>query len=285
MRRGFLLFVLAAALLAGCTQLFFQPYRQHVRTPADIGLAYEDVRLKTADGVALHAWWLPAKGAARGTILFLHGNAENVSTHIGSVYWLPERGFNVLLLDYRGYGASEGTPSMAGAQADIEAAMRYLLDRPGIDRSRIVIFGQSLGGALASYYVAHSPHRAHIRALVVESAPASYRDIAREKAAGFWLTWPLQWPIAWSVSDDYSPVYTMARISPIPLLVIHGERDAIVPLHDGQRLYEAAQEPKELWIVPGGGHIGAFLRPEYRERFVAYLGRVPGAEAREPLRP
>ncbi|MFL6647184.1 MAG: alpha/beta hydrolase, partial [Sulfurifustaceae bacterium] len=108
------LLVIAAlgASMAGCTGVFFQPYRTLVRTPDDIGLAYEDVRFKTADGVVLHGWFLPANATACATVLFLHGNAENISTHIGSVYWMPRYGFNVFLPDYRGYGASSGTPSL-----------------------------------------------------------------------------------------------------------------------------------------------------------------------------
>ena len=121
-----LILVLCAAI-AGCTQLFFFPMKQEVRTPADIGLVYEDVYFPGKDEHKLHGWYLPAVGHARATVLFLHGNAENISTHIGSVYWLPARGFNVLLFDYQGYGQSEGTPSVAGALDDVEAALGFLV--------------------------------------------------------------------------------------------------------------------------------------------------------------
>jgi fermentation-respiration switch protein FrsA (DUF1100 family) len=152
--------------------------------------------------------------------------------------------------------------------------MRTLLSRPDVNPDRLVVFGQSLGGSIAVYNVAHSPYRQHIRALAVESAFAGYRQIAREKLADFWLTWPLQYPLSWTVSDAYSPSDAVAGVSPIPLLVIHGDRDAIVPLHHGQRLYELAREPKQLWVVPGGGHIQAFQYQTYRDRFVAYLTEV-----------
>lgn len=261
----------AALLLGGCTNVFFQPMRGHVLTPAQGGLRYEDVHIASADGTRLHAWFLPAQGKPEGTILFLHGNAENISTHIGSVYWLPARGFNVFLLDYRGYGLSEGAPFLAGVQEDIDAGLRALLARPEVDRRRIVLFGQSLGGALATYYVAHSPRREDIRALVIESTFASYRDIAREKLASFWLTWPLQIPLSWTVDDDYSPLDAIGRASPIPVLIIHGDQDSIVPVGNGRRLYEAAKSPKEFWLVPGGRHIAAMGQTELRERFVAYL--------------
>ena len=139
-------------------------------TPGKFGLAYEPVHFASEDGTGLYGWFLPARGEAAATVLFLHGNAENISTHIASVAWLPARGFNVFLFDYRGYGASGGKPTLAGAQHDTEAAMQVLLLRADIDRSRIVVFGQSLGGALAAYYVAHARSRDAIRALVSDSA-------------------------------------------------------------------------------------------------------------------
>lgn len=267
------------AWLPGCASLFFYPRSEHVRTPEDIGLAYEDVFFASADDVRLHGWFLPAKGDACATVLFLHGNAENISTHIGSVYWLPERGFNVFMPDYRGYGDSGGRPSIAGLQKDVDAAMRYLVTERA-NAERIVVFGQSLGAATAIYYTAHSKHKDRIRALVAESAFASHRDIAREKLAGFWLTWPFQWIPLLTMSDAYSPLAAIGQIYPIPILLIHGEKDAIIPVAHSARLYAAAREPKELWRVPGAGHIGALRSPDMRERFVSYLTRHTCGHAR-----
>jgi hypothetical protein len=276
MRR--LLTIIAFSLsLIGCSNVFFFPYHAHVQTPGQLGLKYEDVYFNAGDGTRLHGWFLPAPGRALGTILFLHGNAENVSTHIMSVRWLPEQGFNVFLLDYRGYGVSAGKPTLAGVQDDVESALKMLIARPGVDAGRIVVFGQSLGGAIAVHRVAHTAYRENIRALVVESAFSGYRRITREKLGDFWLTWPLQYPLSWTVSDAYNPSAAVADISPIPLLIIHGDRDPIVPVHHGQQLFELAREPKQLWIVPGGGHIQAFQRQSYRDRFVAWLTEVLSA--------
>jgi fermentation-respiration switch protein FrsA (DUF1100 family) len=274
MRRRLILTGLMTVVLAGCNGLFFFPYRAQVRTPDTLGLAYEDVYFPASDGTRLHAWFLPAGAAAQGTVLFLHGNAENISTHIMSVRWLPARGFNVFLPDYRGYGESAGEPSLDGIQDDVDSALRTLLARPGVEPNRIVVFGQSLGGSIAVYNVAHSPYRRHIRGLAVESAFASYRGIAREKLAAFWLTWPLQYPLSWLVSDRYIPEHAVADISPIPLLIIQGDRDPIVPVGHARKLFKLAREPKQLWIVPGGGHIQAFEYPGYRDRFVRWLERV-----------
>jgi fermentation-respiration switch protein FrsA (DUF1100 family) len=266
--------ILLAVMLAGCTQMFFQPHRQRILTPETFGLAYEEVRFKTGDGFALFGWFLPAQGDAAGTITFLHGNAENISTHVSAIAWLPAQGFNVFLIDYRGYGASAGSPSIAGAQQDIDAAMKTLLARSDIDTNRIVVFGQSLGGALAAYNVAYSPYREQVRALVVESAFSSYTGITREKLAASWLTWPFQWLASLTVDESFSPLPAMKLISPIPLLVIHGDQDAIVPVHHGQRLYDAALEPKQLWVIPGAGHIQGMRQEMWRNRFVAYLHEV-----------
>jgi len=225
----------------------------------------------------LSAWFLPVPdGKPRGTILFLHGNAENISTHLGSVFWLPSRGYQVLLLDYRGYGKSGGTPSVAGMQLDIDAALAALLARTDVDPARIVLLGQSLGGALALYYAAHGPQREHLRAVVADSAFSSYRAIAREKLAAAWLTWPLQWPLSFTVDDEYSPIRSMARIAPLPLLLIHGEADTIVPPHHSQRLFDAAQWPRDLWLVPAVGHISALQAPAMRDRLIAYLDTTLG---------
>ena len=269
-----LLILVFAMSVSACTNVFFQPQQIQYLTPDKIGLVYEDIYFSSADGVKLHGWLLPAQGKAKGTVLFLHGNAENISTHIASVHWLPAQHYNVFLPDYRGYGLSQGSPSLSGAQDDINSAMKYLLQRSDIDSERIVVLAQSLGGALSIYNVAHSPYRARIKALILESVFSDYRGIVREKLSSFWLTWPLQWPLSFTIDDDYSPLPIVNKISPIPLLIIHGDKDQVVPLSHGQALFTAAAQPKEMWIVPDGGHIGALKHEVYRGRLVEYLERI-----------
>lgn len=269
--------ILAASLmllLGGCTQVFFQPHHQLISTPERAGVKYENEYFPAQDGTMLNAWFMPAAGAAKGTVLFLHGNAENISTHFRSVAWLPAQGYNVLALDYRGYGASDGLPTLAGAQQDIDAALLHLLAHRQVDAQRIVIFGQSLGGALSLFYVAHSAHRANIRALITDSAFSDYRTVARDSLANFALTWPLQWLPWLLIDDDYSPLQAVALVSPIPLLIIHGTQDSAVAMRHAQRLYAQAGEPKELLIVPDAGHIQALASADVRARFLAFLQRV-----------
>jgi fermentation-respiration switch protein FrsA (DUF1100 family) len=265
--------LLCALLLAGCNHAFFYPDRILLDTPDRYGIDYEPVEISAEDGTQLFAWFLPARGAARGTVLYLHGNAQNISAHLPSIAWMPGAGFNVLALDYRGYGRSGGTPSIAGAQQDIGAAMRVLLARPDVDPGSIFVFGQSLGGALAIHYVAHSALRAHVRAVIVDSPFSDYRLISKEKLAAIPITWPLQWLPALTVDNDYSPQAAVHAVSPIPLLLIHGERDGLVPLHHSQRLFERAGEPKDLWVVPDAGHIQSLKQASVRSRLTDFLQR------------
>jgi fermentation-respiration switch protein FrsA (DUF1100 family) len=257
--------------LCGCTQVFFQPHRLLVDTPDRYGIPYENETLISADGTRLNAWFLPAQGVPKGTMLFLHGNAENISTHFHNVLWLPKLGYNILALDYRGYGASAGLPTLAGAQDDIDAAFRHLLTRPDVDPKKIAIFGQSLGGAFAIYYSAHSAFRQDIKAVVVDSAFSDYRRIANENLAAHAITWAFQWAPWLLIDNDYSPEDSIAEISPIPLLIIHGGMDNVVPERHAERLFSLAKEPKELFLVPAAGHIQAVGLQEVRQEIVNFL--------------
>lgn len=274
MLRPALLLMVSISLLQGCSNMFFIPMERLVRTPADIGLQYREVEFESSDGTKLHGWFLPAEGAARGSVLFLHGNAENISTHIGSVHWLPAEGYSVLLFDYRGYGKSGGVPELQGVIRDAEAAIEQIVKMEETDHKPIIVYGQSIGASIAIYAVAHSQYREHIDALIAESAFTGYRRIAREKLSAFWLTWPFQYPLSWTVSAAYAPIDAVPKIAPIPLLLVYSEEDRIVPTRHGKQLFAAAKEPKQLWVVPNGRHISVFFRPEQRQRLLDYLESV-----------
>ncbi len=258
-------------LASGCQSLFFYPGKQLVYNPVAEQFSPRDIRFKSSDGVELHGWFFDAGPGARGTILVFHGNAQNLSTHVNSVLWLVKQGFNLFIIDYRGYGMSEGTPSIPGVHLDAEAALETVLSMPQVDGKRIVILGQSLGGAIAVYTAANYPHKDRIAALVVESAFADYRLIVRDKAAEQCLTWPLQYPASIFFSDDYSPLRWIKKVSPVPVLVIHGDKDPVVPLRHGRLIYEEALQPKDFWVTASPGHITSFADAEVRERLVRYL--------------
>jgi fermentation-respiration switch protein FrsA (DUF1100 family) len=272
----FALVLLAAflAILPACDSYFFYPRRDFVANPYLDRVVHEDVFFETPDGVRLHGWFLRPNAEPRGTILFFHGNAENISTHVSAVLWLAMEGYQVFLIDYRGYGRSEGTPDMEGIHVDALAAIDRLFRMEGVDKHRIVVFGQSLGGAVAVYAVANSPHRDRIRALVIDSAFSGYRQIAREKIADVLLLWPFQAPISHLVTDRYSPSRWIGRVSPVPVLILHGDADKVVSVRHGETLYRLAKEPKQLWIVSGAGHIQALSDGTIRKRLLTYLDSV-----------
>lgn len=269
------LLAVAAIVAIGCTDVFFQPLRSHVFDPRDLGVHPQDIWLTAEDGVKLHAWLIPAVSERKGTILFLHGNAENVSTHIASVYWLPAEGYEVLLLEYRGYGRSGGEPSFAGLLQDVAAADRYLDSVAGVRRDRVVLLGQSLGGALALLYAGRPGTKGRFRAVIADSAFADSRRIIRDSVARLpVLGFLLKYPLSWLIDASYNPEDAVGRISPTPVLILHSMDDPIVPYTHGEALFEHAGSPKELWEYKGAGHIGALRSAEGRKDLLEYLSRT-----------
>jgi len=259
-------------VFSGCGSLFFYPHKQLYDNPVAQQFSPEDLYFKTPDGLTLHGWFFrTAKPDARATILILHGNAENLSTHVNSVLWLIREGFNLFIFDYRGYGRSQGSPSIKGVHVDAEAALKTLLSLPNMDKGQIIVLGQSIGGAIAVYTVANTPYKDRISALVIDSAFSSYRRIAREKLAQVFITWPFQYPLSLFFSDDYSPIKWIKKVSPVPVLIIHGEQDPVVPGHHGQVLYDAALQPKDFWKTTAPGHVRSFADEGVREKLVVYL--------------
>lgn len=270
--------------LSGCSSVFLYPDRVHYLPDRALGTPTEDVWITAPDGSELHALYLPAQVTPRATLLFLHGNAENLTSHVHAVGWLPAHGYSVLALDYRGYGRSQGKASVDALHEDAEAALVWIAARQADDAAPLIVYGQSLGASVAIHAVAQSALRERIVAVIADSAFSSYRDIAREKLAQVWLTWPLQWPLSLLISDRHSAVDVVERIGPIPLLLIHGERDVIVDASHSQRLYAAAREPKMLWLIPEGMHIHATRSEPVRARLLDFLNATVQAASAPPLK-
>lgn len=264
----------AAALgLAGCSSLLFYPVPGEPLTPAQADLAYREVTLTAADGTRLHGWWLPAKAgvAVKGTVLHLHGNGGNLAWHLGGSGWLPEQGYQVLLIDYRGYGLSAGKPSLPAVYQDIDAAFAWLQAQPQVRDRPLVLLGQSLGGALAVHYLADHPAQlGRLKALVFDGVPASYRDVGRYTLSTAWLTWPVQVPLSWLVPDGDSAIRSVARLKGVPQLYFQSIDDPVVPLANGISLFKAALPPRVLQLTRGG-HVQTFADPTWRQVMVEYL--------------
>jgi fermentation-respiration switch protein FrsA (DUF1100 family) len=199
----------------------------------------------------LIGWFIPATGYpnprdAKGTVIHFHGNAGNISSHWRLVEWLPRRGFNLFVFDYRGYGASEGAPEPKGVFEDSRSALDYIRSRQDVDPGRLAVFGQSLGGANAIAAVG-SGNRAGVKAIAVEATFYSYSSIANDTLPG-----------AGALMDDaYSPERYIAAIAPMPFLLLHGTADRVIPHSHSSRLFARAGEPKRLVIIEGGDHIEA----------------------------
>jgi uncharacterized protein len=221
------------------------PSRQLVATPADIGLGYEALRIATADGEELDAWFVPAR-RERAVLLFFHGNAGNISHRLDSLQIFHRLGLSVLIFDYRGYGLSTGRPSEAGTHEDARAAWRHLVDERGVPAGRILLFGRSLGGAVATRLA--TEHRPG--ALIIESTFRSVPELAGE------IYWFL--PARWLARIHY-PVEEWIREVDAPVLVIHSREDEIIPFRHGEALFAAAAGPKELLELRGGHNTGFLL--------------------------
>jgi len=241
------LLVIAAAMLLFERKLIYFPQRAHDVLPRDLGLAFEDLTLTAEDGVRIHALYLPPPGAPRWTVLLAHGNGGNVSHRLDRVLLLQSRlGAAVLLFDYRGYGRSEGSPDEDGTYRDARAAHRWLVEEKRVAPDRLVLFGESLGSAVALDLALARP----CRALVLESPFASVPAMARAVYPFF----PL-WPFVRTRYDNEGKVPRLA----VPLLVLHGDRDEVVPFSQGRRVFDAAPAPKRFYAIPGAGHNDTYV--------------------------
>ncbi|MFQ5877425.1 MAG: alpha/beta hydrolase [Acidobacteriota bacterium] len=232
---------------------FFPPPGLPV-TPAALALPYEDVSVRTGDGVRLHGWFIPAacdRSAAPLTLLFFHGNAENISPYITLARLTRDAGYSLLLIDYRGYGRSEGSPSERGIYADGEAALRYLRGRDDVDPRRIVLWGRSIGSAVAVHLAARAPaggpSASRPAGVILESSFTSALELLRD--GGYWPLYPLA--LLGSYRFDQA-----AKIGGVesPLMVIHGTEDRVVPFRLGRRLFDLAPGGKVFVAIRGGGH-------------------------------
>jgi uncharacterized protein len=223
------------------SMLYF-PERELWTTPKSAGLTYEDVTLKTIDGVKLSAWYIPADNE-QGVLLFCHGNAGNISHRLDSLKIFHSLNLSVLIFDYRGYGKSEGKPTEQGTYLDAEAAWEYLIQDKKKSPDHIILFGRSLGAAVASEIA----KRKNPGALIVESAFTSAPDLGQSLYP--WLPVRL-------LSKYHYPTKENLSVLSCPKLIIHSPEDEIIPFEHGQRLYEQASQPKEFLSIRGGHNEG-----------------------------
>jgi fermentation-respiration switch protein FrsA (DUF1100 family) len=249
-----------AALVGGLyvfqRNLLYFPDVSHPKLGVLGEIGVREVRVTTADGVSLLSWYLPPPDG-RPVIVYFHGNRGHIGYRAERVRRFARESFGVLMLEYRGYGGNPGTPTEAGLYADAEAAFDFLA-HAGLTPNRLVLYGKSLGSGVA---VALATQR-DIAGLILEAPFTSVADVAQ-----FHYSFA---PAAMLVRDRFD---SLSRIDQVraPILVLHGERDRVVPVRFGRALFDAAPAPKELWLAPEGGHgdLSRFGALEVVRSFVA----------------
>jgi fermentation-respiration switch protein FrsA (DUF1100 family) len=234
-------------------------------TPLTRGLPFEPVQLPTEDGERLAAWWIPASAPAgepaRGTVLLFHGNAGNIAHRIDYAQMFNTLGYNTLLVDYRGYGDSTGEPSETGTYRDATASWRWLTQTRRLSASDIVIFGESLGGGVATWLTTQH----HPRALILASTFTSVPDLGAQVYP--WL------PVRWISRMHYDNLANLERIK-VPVLIAHSPGDEIIPYAHGRQLFGAAHEPKVFLELSGGHNEGfVFAREAWVKAVQGFLER------------
>ncbi len=263
---GAVALAMVVCLSAGCgfdRRFVFQPRPWKLNNLAKrSGLPIEDVELHTSDGVMLHGWFIPAP-TPLATLLWCHGNAGNMTDRLDKLAELYRRHLSIFIFDYRGYGQSHGVPSEDGLYRDAQAAYAYLIDGRHLDPKRVVLFGRSLGCAVAGDLATQRP----AAGLILESPFSSLQEVIRTRYGN--------WPLEQFFDSNFDLLAKMPRIH-MPVLIIHGDRDEVVPLSLGQRVYDAANPPKDFYLIAGAHHddMSRVGGKRYFERFVEFVQNI-----------
>ncbi len=265
--------ILCAAVALRQGKLVWYPGPPPELTPRDQGLAYDELKLVAADGVALHAWRVRSPKPARALVIVSHGNAGNIEGRIPHARAFVDMECDVVLYDYRGYGNSSGSPSEEGTYLDAEAAWNWARSA-GYPPEKIVAYGESLGGAVAIELARRHP----VAAVIVEDTFTSMRDMGAHFYP--WL------PVGLVLRIRYDSVAKIGALA-VPVLVVHSREDDIVPVEIGRRLYDAAKEPKRYLETEGTHNAGGFAkRPAWCAQVRTFLdealaGGIPATNSLE----
>ncbi|MGB3786899.1 MAG: alpha/beta fold hydrolase [Phormidesmis sp.] len=240
-------------------RLMYYPTHVLQTTPASHNLAYEDIWVVSTTGTSttgkLHGWWIPQSNHAIGTLIYFHGAGLNIGFNVTQAFWLRQSGFNVLLMEYRGYGLSERRfPTEASLYQDAETALTYLTQERQIEESTIYVYGHSLGGAIAIDLASHHPNLA---GLIIHNSFTSMSEMVARSIYARWF------PVQWMLTQRFESLQKVSRLQ-VPMLLIHAKGDPLIPVEMGERLFEAARSPrKELVLVDTDVHDNA--APVYKD--------------------
>lgn len=265
---------MALFLIAGCTTLFYHPDRFQYVKPENYNFTYREITFHPKDGTELIGWFFPSKlKEVKGTIVHFHGNAQNMSAHFLGLSWVMDRGYNLFVFDYRGYGISDGKPTPEGVNQDSIAALetaRKLWSENG--KGLFVAYGQSLGGAALMRALKDYPQTESIDLVVQDATFMSYQDVSFHKLLRsplFFLS-PLAYVL---ISDEYATEKVVQNFTR-PTLVIVPQKDSVIDQKFGKKIYKTlGSQKKWIWKLPNTMHISTFHDPKepYRDRFIKLL--------------
>ncbi len=258
MKQSFLIriyFSLLATLFFSCSSIFYHPTPTTYYTPEQMGFKKDEIIFTVKDGTKLYSWFIHSyKKEVKGNILQLHGNGQNMTAHFLSLAWLANQGYNLYTYDYRGYWKSEGDPNPEDVHSDTVAYIN-MVNADCIKRNeKLILYGQSLGGAILMRAFADLKNKENISLVVVDGGFPSYRKVAKQIAEKN-LVFPLKYLASIIISDSYSPEAYIEKISPVPMIIIHGEDDDVIPFINGKEIFRLAKDPKQFWVIKGGGHV------------------------------
>lgn len=263
-------------VLINCSVLYYHPTKETYFTPKQMGFSYDPSLLTTKDGVKLNVWRIYSKKfeTPKAVILQFHGNGQNMSAHFISLVWLVNHGYELIVFDYRGYGDSEGEPDPDDILEDSNLILDFALQEARDKGTKLIVYGQSLGGAIAMKSLSDWKDKNEVVLFCIDGSFPSYREVAKQTMNQV-LFPPIGNMFAWLFHDRTSPRDSIAKLSPIPLLIIHGTEDTVVFFENGKQIFGLAGEPKVFWEIRGGGHVDWMNlgQSKFAKEFLVLLNR------------
>ncbi len=251
-----------------CTDYFvYYPSKQLYLHPRELQLNYREGYIYGADKNRIYFWYFPTQHSQPlATVVQFHGNAQNMTSHYTSLIWLLKHGYNFFTFDYRGYGKSEEKAGSKGIIADAKIVIKWLQKKSTQQKVPLLLYGQSLGGVILAHALGNLTDHKNIAAVILEGSFSSFKAVGKS-TLNRGLFPPLGYISYLLMSDRYGSRKALPRLTPLPVIVIHGDQDQVIPLCFGEELYSLAQEPKKFLLIPGGGHIINWLRSNlHKER-------------------
>ena len=270
-----IILVLFLFMISGCEKYFFYPQKILYYMPETCMYAPENILVETDKGKRLHGWYFKTKvKKPKGTIFFLHGNSNNISTESVCMVWVLDKGYNLLTFDYRGYGLSEGKPDIAGVLDDGLEFVDAIMKDNMVDKRNMIIHGQSLGGAVASHIAAFSPYADKFKVLVLESTFTSWRSVSKEIASKNFFTWAWQYPISWGIPSQYSSVDNVRNSKINNTIIVHSKKDAMIGYKNAETLYANAHNKKVILYDDFSAHAAIMQNPRIQKEYIKELEKL-----------